>query len=162
MAAASVHNDLKKIKLTHLAHVYYKYKDIGAIRPFYEDFGFYETKRVGEKTYYRGYGNEPFVICAEPAEENAFAGAAFAVESEEDLVHASLTLPAECKATKVYDLTDAPGGGKAVTFYDPVDGFPFHLVHGQEKVELLDPNFPDLKMNYVCACRGLLHSNISR
>lgn len=148
MAAASVHNDLKKIKLTHLAHVYYKYKDLAPIRKFYEDFGFYETKRVGEKTYYRGYGAEPFVICAEPADKDEFGGAAFAVESEEDLVHASVSLPAECRATKVYDLTDAPGGGKCVTFYDPVDGFPFHLVHGQEKVPLMDPNFPDLKINF--------------
>ncbi|KAL8403587.1 hypothetical protein RB594_008735 [Gaeumannomyces avenae] len=148
MAAASVHNDLKKIKLTHLAHVYYRFKDLAPIRAFYEDFGFYEVKRVGEKTYYRGYGAEPFVICAEPADADEFGGAAFGVESEEDLVHASLSLPAECRATKVYDLTDAPGGGKGVTFYDPVDGFPFHLVYGQEKVPLMDPNFPDQKINF--------------
>jgi catechol-2,3-dioxygenase len=148
MASGSVYNDLKKIKLTHLAHVYYKYKDLSAIRPFYDDFGFYEVARVGDKTYYRGYGDEPFVICAEQADEDSFGGAAFAVESEEDLTHASLTLPAECRATKVYELTGAPGGGKAVTFYDPVDGFPFHLVHGQARAEVRNPQFPNVKVNF--------------
>ncbi|KAI6359988.1 hypothetical protein MCOR31_009256 [Pyricularia oryzae] len=148
MAAASVHNDLKRINLTNIAHVTYKYKDVAKARQFMEDFGFYETKRVGEKTYYRGYGSEPFVLCIDQADQDEFGGAAFAVESEEDLMHASKTLPKECKPSEVYDLTDAPGGGKAVTFYDPVDGFPFHLVHGQEKVDVRDPQFPDLKVNY--------------
>jgi len=46
-------------------------------------------------------------------------------------------------------LKDLPGGGKRVTFYDPVDGFPFHLVYGQTPVALEDPGFPALKYNYV-------------
>jgi hypothetical protein len=41
----------------------------------------------------------------------------------------SRTLPG---ASKIYELTDAPGGGKCVTFHDSVDGFPFHLVFGQQ------------------------------
>ena len=49
----------------------------------------------------------------------------------------------------MYEMTNAPGGGKAVTFYDIVDKFPFHLVWGQAYVEPQDPNFPALKINYV-------------
>lgn len=54
----------------------------------------------------------------------------FVVESLEDLEYASETLPG---ATSIYELKDAPGGGKCVTFYDPVDGWPMHLVRGQEE-----------------------------
>ena len=149
MAAANPSNPLKKINLTHIAHVYYKHKDVDKARQFLQDFGFSEVKSEGGKTYFRGYGSEPFVVCVEGGDETVFGGAAFNVTSEEDLVHASKTLPKEARATEVYELKDAPGGGKCVTFYDPVDGFPFHLVYGQEKVEPRDPNFPILQINYV-------------
>jgi len=136
----------RKIELLRIAHVTYRHKDMDAMRPFYADFGFQEVSRVGNKTYYRGYGTEPFVLCAEAAEEDEFGGPSFVVEKEEDLKYASETLP---KATEVYELKDAPGGGKAVTFWDPVDGFPFTLVYGQTPVEPCAPEFPELKVNYV-------------
>lgn len=140
-----------KIQLHHIAHVYYKYstEEVDAARFFMTDFGFFETKRVGPRTYYRGYGSEPFVLCVEASTKTEFAGAAFAVDSLAELEKAAKILPADTKPTDVYELTDAPGGGKAVTFYDPVDGFPMHLVYGQEKVEELDPKFPELKLNFV-------------
>ncbi|KAK1768168.1 Glyoxalase/Bleomycin resistance protein/Dihydroxybiphenyl dioxygenase [Phialemonium atrogriseum] len=139
---------IRKINLVRIAHVYYKYQDVDKARTFAEDFGFSETARNGARTYYRGYGTEPFVLCVEAASESAFGGAAFVVESEEDLHYASKNLPKETKPSDVYELTDAPGGGKCVTFYDPADGFPFHLVHGQTPVELRDPNFTAQKVNY--------------
>lgn len=142
-----------KIKLHHIAHVYYKYstEEVDAARFFMTDFGFFESKRVGPRTYYRGYGSEPFVLCVEASTKTEFAGAAFAVESLDELQKADKILPAESKPTGIYDLVDAPGGGKAITFYDPVDGFPMHLVYGQEPVEELDPKFPELKLNFVSA-----------
>lgn len=140
---------IRKINLVRIAHVYYKYQDVDKARTFAEDFGFSETARNGARTYYRGYGTEPFVLCVEAASESVFGGAAFVVESEEDLHYASKNLPKETKPSDVYELTDAPGGGKCVTFYDPADGFPFHLVHGQTPVELRDPNFTAQKVNYV-------------
>ena len=139
----------QRIKLHHIAHVYYKHKDIEPARQFMTDFGFFEADRIGKKTYYRGYGKEPFVIALEASDESEFGGAAFAVESEEELEKAVQILPPEAKATPVHEVTDAPGGGKRVTFYDPVDGFPFHLVYGQTEVEVWDPKFPELKVNYV-------------
>lgn len=141
----------KKIQLSRIAHVYYRYKpdDVDAAKSFMEDFGFFETKREGSRTYYRGYGVEPFVLCVEASTETKFGGAAFAVDTLEELERASKVLPKEARATDVYELKDAPGGGKAVTFYDPVDGFPFHLVWGQEKAEPLKLGFPELKPNFV-------------
>jgi len=149
MAAANPFNALKKINLTHIAHVYYKHQDVDKARVFLNDFGFTEVQRDGARTYYRGYGSEPFLVCIEAASDNVFGGACFHVESEEDLVHAAKTLPREAKPTDVYELTNAPGGGKGVTFYDPVDGFPFHLVHGQQKVAVEDPRIPKAPVNYV-------------
>lgn len=145
-------NDVpEKIRLHHISHVYYKYTPdaIDAARTFMDDFGFFETKRVGPKTYYRGYGEEPFVICIEVSTETKFGGAAFAVDSLEELERASKVLPKESKATDVYELTDAPGRGKCVTLYDPVDGFPMHLVYGQESVEPFNPQLPDVRPNFV-------------
>lgn len=136
----------RKIQLVRIAHVYYKHKNIDAARAFYEDFGFFETQRVGNRTFYRGYGSEPFVLCAEEGDKDEFLGPGFVVESLEDLELAAKTLPG---ATGVYEPENVPGGGKCVTFKDPVDGWPFHLVYGQESVPEEPPEFPDLKVNYV-------------
>lgn len=134
-----------KIRLVRIAHVYYKHKNIDSSRQFLTDFGLKECKRSGNRTYYRGYSKEPFLYCAEEADVDEFGGAAFVVESEEDLTLAAQTLP---RATEPYDMKDAPGGGKAVTFYDPVEGFPFHLVHGQTTAED-ETLFPELSYNFV-------------
>jgi len=148
-----------KIKLTRIAHVYYKHKDIEKAKQFMPDFGFIEASTEGKTTYFRGYGTEPFVIALEAADVTEFGGAAFAVESREELDRAVSLLPKAARCTPVYDLK-TPGGGVAVTFYDPVDGFPFHLVYGQTPVEPLDPKFPVLKVNYVSfGCLPSLRQN---
>jgi hypothetical protein len=149
MTADDITSPVKKINLVRIAHVYYKHDNIEKAKEFMADFGFYEAAQAGNRFYYRGYGSEPFVICIEAAEKSEFGGAAFVVESEEELVNAAKILPPETKPTEVYEMKDAPGGGKCVTFYDPVDGFPFHLVYGQTPVEPLDPKFPEVKLNFV-------------
>ncbi|KIM93342.1 hypothetical protein OIDMADRAFT_46287 [Oidiodendron maius Zn] len=134
----------RQIKLVRIAHVYYAHKNIEKARRFLEDFGFQEIKRVGKCTYYRGTGSEPFVYCARESDDNEFGGAAFVVESMEDLEYAARTLP---NATKIQELSEAPGGGSCVTFLDPVDGFPFHLVYGQISSENVAVH-SELKFNY--------------
>ena len=47
------------------------------------------------------------------------------------------------------ELADEPGGGTCVTFEDPVDGFPFHLIYGQSKVESLMEGHGQLDFNFV-------------
>lgn len=149
MASGLPANPIKKIQLVRIAHVWYRHKNIEAAKKFALDFGFVEVSQSGNTTFYRGYGTEPFSLALEASEQDEFGGAAFVVESEEDLVQAAKTLPKECKATEVHEMKDTPGGGKRVTFYDPVDGFPFHLIYGQTPVEREDPGFPHLKYNYV-------------
>lgn len=136
-------NPPRKIRLLRLAHVYYTHVDIELANRFLLDFGLRETEKRDHKTYYRGYGTEPFLYCASAGDTTAFGGVAFEVESFHDLQLASDTLP---NATAIHDL-DAPGGGKRVTFYDPVDGFPFHLVYGQQPVEP-SADYPELPFNF--------------
>ncbi|EIT82836.1 hypothetical protein AO1008_10928 [Aspergillus oryzae 100-8] len=117
-----------RINLTRIAHVFYTHREIDKAHHFLLDFGFREVKRVGNDIYYRGTSSEPFVYCARQGDQDGFGGAAFVVESESDLF-AATKLPG---ATGIYDLGNAPGGGRCVTFHDPIDKFPFHLVYGQE------------------------------
>jgi hypothetical protein len=103
-----------------------------------------KQKKLGDDFYYRGTGPEPFVYCARKAEQDGFGGAAFVVKSEVDFEVAQ-PWPG---ASKIYHLTDAPGGGKYVTFTDPVDGFPMYLVYGQEPRSHVD-TFPTLDFTFV-------------
>jgi hypothetical protein len=135
--------ETRKIHLKRIAHVYYTHVNIENANKFLLDFGLSVVQKEGSKTYYRGYGTEPFLVCTEQGPEDKFGGAAFAVETLEDLEVAAKTLP---DATPVHDL-DSPGGGKRVTFYDPNDKFPFHLVFGQTPVEMSD-SFPELRYNF--------------
>jgi len=155
----------RKIILTRPVHVLYKHVNIEKANDFLLDFGFAVEKRIGDKIYYRGYGPDPFVYCLEKGDADAFGGVAFEVASAEDLEYASKTLPG---ASEVYELVDSPGGGKCVTFHDPVDGFPFHLVFGQkmrearraessEADELPSGNPLELKFNFVCATLTFLN-----
>ncbi|KAK6440388.1 hypothetical protein LTR95_003395 [Oleoguttula sp. CCFEE 5521] len=136
--------DRQRVQLARIAHTYYTHKDIEKAREFLIDFGLIECKRVGQSTYYRGYGKEPFLYCAQEGSEDAFGGVAFVAESLYDLELASRTIPG---ATEIYELTDAPGGGQCVTFHDPIDGFPFHIVHGQELLTD-ETTLPELEYNF--------------
>lgn len=141
-------SDTRKVRLVRPAHVYYTHQNLDAAEKFLHDFGFQEARRVRDTVYYRGTGPDAFVLCAKKGSVDEFGGAAFVVESMEDLELASKTLH---KATEIYHLDDAPGGGHCVTFKDPVDDFPFHLVYGQT----LDDTtaFPHLDYNFVsCLC----------
>ncbi|KAI1360852.1 glyoxalase [Xylaria arbuscula] len=142
----------QKIKLVRIAHIYYNYPDLEEAKGFLLDFGFTEVKKVtngttgeDEKIYFRGYGKDPWILCAVKAETAGFGGAGFLVESEADLRLAATTLP---NASEVFELKDAPGGGRCVTFSDPVDGWPMHLVHGSTEVEMLDITLPNIQFNY--------------
>ncbi len=54
----------------------------------------------------------------------------------ESIDHLELAIKELPGASEIYEQTDMPGGGKCVTFHDPVDNFPFHLVYGQTPVEM--------------------------
>jgi hypothetical protein len=134
---------IRKIQLNRIAHVFYTHKNFDGQRKFLLDFGFAIAQEEPDRIFFKGYGTQPFAYCLSRGEADKFGGAAFVVETLEDLEHASQTLPG---ASSIYDV-DAPGGGKGVTFTDPVDGFPFHLVHGQALKEL-STHLPELPFNF--------------
>lgn len=150
----------KQIRLVRLAHVCYTHADLTAASRFLVDFGFQELTQTvspstGQRTiYYRGTTTQqPFVYCAREGPEDAFGGAAFVVESREDLDYAAQTLPG---SEGIVDLEaeGVPGGGLSLTFHDPVDRFPFHLVWGQRGREEEGENqggngLPVLQYNFV-------------
>ena len=137
----------RKIILKRIAHVTYKYSKWEEALEFLDDFGFTEERRVTDgKIYYRGYGTEPWVLCAIKADKAEFGGVGFVVDSEDELRYAAEVLPG---ASPIYELEDAPGGGKCVTFHDPVDGYPFHLVYGQQSSPMIDIPLPNTPVNYV-------------
>lgn len=133
----------EKIRLVRLAHVHYIHADLDKARGFLNDFGLEEVEERNGTHFFRGYGKEPFVYSATKGDKDEFGGAAFVVESMKDLELAVETLP---KATPIHEL-NAPGGGMRVTFYDPVDNFPFHLVHGQSEAKIM-ADYPELPSNY--------------
>ena len=101
----------QKIILKRISHVYYQHKDLVQADKFLLDFGLSPVQRTEDKIYYRGYGTEPFVLCASQGTEDKFGGTGWVVESMKDLELATF-LPG---ATPIHD-SDAPGGGKKVTF----------------------------------------------
>ncbi|KAJ3545425.1 hypothetical protein NM208_g2505 [Fusarium decemcellulare] len=139
------HPETRRIKLVRIAHVYYTHRNISAARSFLADFGFEITHQGQNETYYRGTGAEPFVYCASEGTEDSFGGAAFVVESMDDLNYAAQSLP---HATKVHEMKDVPGGGFRVTFKDAIDGFPFHLVYGQTPIEGLEKDLSERDFNF--------------
>ncbi|KAK5655500.1 hypothetical protein OQA88_5771 [Cercophora sp. LCS_1] len=132
-----------KIKLVCVAHVYYTHANLPLAKEFLLDFGFTIARETPTEIFFKGYGTEPFLYCATAGEANVFGGAAFVVESLSDLELAASTLP---NATPIHDLP-GPGGGQRVTFLDPVDKFPVHLVYDQTPIPV-SAHLPELEYNF--------------
>ena len=80
-----------RVMLKRLANITYSHADIEATRKFLHDFGFTEVAQIGDRYYYRGYGELPYIYVAEKAEggKAVFLGAAFEAESKVELEKAS-------------------------------------------------------------------------
>ncbi|KAL2842516.1 Glyoxalase/Bleomycin resistance protein/Dihydroxybiphenyl dioxygenase [Aspergillus pseudodeflectus] len=134
----------RKISLVRPSFVTYTHQNFDEATRFLEDFGLIPCGQTDDKIYYRGSSPDPFIYCAQKGDRNEFNGAGFVVEDEADLEYASLNLP---NASPIRDL-DSPGGGKGVTFRDPVDGFSFHLVCCQTPSQEGGGQLPALKYNF--------------
>jgi len=110
--------------LKSLHHVKFNVKDLDALKVFAKDFGLIPLEDTSERLVMKALGGDTGVYVAEKADEDAFVGLAFEVDSRSDLDTAVNTLG----ATDVADL-DLPCGGQCVTLTDP-DGNEVSLVHG--------------------------------
>lgn len=80
-----------KVQLKRLSHITYSHKNPEWTCQFLKDFGFQEVESRKDKTFFRGYGDLPYIYVAEkaPLGKPQFKGVAFEAETEEDLVKAS-------------------------------------------------------------------------
>jgi len=114
-------------------------------RKFLLDFGMHIAKEEEGRIYFRGYGPDQYVYICEKSDKPEFRGGCFETESMEDLEAAQKKFGGEIRK-----LDGAPGGGYKLTIQDP-DGFPFHLMYGQEPAETgqlpekIVSNFPSEK-----------------
>ena len=121
-----------RIRLSRLSCVIYEHPSTDDFRKFAQDFGLVDagTSNDGEETYYRGYGEDPYLYISRPASEpgkKRFIGAGFAAASAEDFAKA-----AAMEGAKKRTLDDRPGGGQSVTLRDP-NGFEMVVLWGQER-----------------------------
>lgn len=130
------------------AFVVYYHANVKKAKAFLLDFGLQVTKETLDEIFFHGYGTEPFcyILRVSKNKSNFFGGAAYIVDSREELEKAAKKVG----ASQITAL-DAPGGGEIVTLTDPV-GHLVHLVYGQEEkpqeeipLERLVVNYEDVK-----------------
>ena len=135
----------QRVRILRTAFTVYYHNDLIKTHKFYLDFGLkIAEERPDGQIFFKGYGTEPFVYVAKQADgESKFGGAAYEVESREELEKAA-RLPG---ASPISNL-DAPGGGEIVTLTDPI-GFKVFLVHGQTPKDAEAPHLEKLVVNYA-------------
>ncbi|KAL4861561.1 hypothetical protein BDV12DRAFT_203881 [Aspergillus spectabilis] len=116
-----------KINVVRLGFVHYQHPDLEKIDRFLVDFGLIKVSQ-GKRSYYRGYGVDPYIYVAEqsPNGTRAFVSAAWVVESAQDLEVAA-ALP---NASAVEN-NEGPGGGQIVSLKDP-NNFIVSFIYGQK------------------------------
>ena len=100
---------VERVRIVRLAHMVYAHRDLEAIAKFLIDFGFELEHETADALYYRGYGEQPYLYVVRKADEPAFLGGCWLVESRADLERAARIAGATSIAT-----VDAPGGGEEV------------------------------------------------
>ena len=134
----------RRIRILKTAFVIYYHEDVAKAKQFLLDFGMVlAQERADEETFFSGFGTEPFVYALRQAPgESEFGGAAYEVESREELEKAAKIPNASSIST-----LDAPGGGEIVTLTDPV-GHKVHFVCGQTMKAADGPDLEKLTINY--------------
>ena len=137
---------LPRIQLVKTAFIVYYHADLAKAKEFLVDFGLRVITEGESKDeiFFQGYGVEPFCYVARRAENSisSFGGAAYAVESREELEKAQAI-----KGSSPILKLKAPGGGEIVTLTDPI-GFPVHLVFGQHEKQMGHPELEKLVVNF--------------
>ncbi len=118
------------IKVEDIAYVRFRAPDLDKMEAFLIDFGMRRFERTETALYMRGAGPDPVVHVTELGEPG-FVGLAFQATSEADL-----QAVADANGASVEERTE-PGGGKRVLVHDP-DGFPIEVVHGLDRLDILD------------------------
>lgn len=118
-------------KVIDIAHVTYQAPDLGLMEQFLTDFGLIRAGKTEDTLYMRGAGEQYYLHETKYAENVGFIGAAFEVESFEDLEKLELHEGSSC-----IEESSEPGGGHQVRMFMP-DGFEIRAIYGREKAEVL-------------------------
>lgn len=140
--------DDPRVALVKTSFVIYEHVDLAKAEQFLLDFGLHVVQRSedGNEIYFAGYGPDPFLYLARKAGtsgESKFCGAAYLVESRDDLEKAS-RIPG---ASEIRSISAMPGGGEMLTLHDP-SGIPVHLVHGQTQKPIEEMKLQKLIINF--------------
>ncbi|KAM3425739.1 hypothetical protein BST61_g7671 [Cercospora zeina] len=140
--------DDPRVALVKTSFVIYEHVDLTKAEQFLLDFGLHVVQRSkdGNEIYFAGYGPDPFLYLARKAStpgESKFCGAAYLVESRDDLRKAS-RIPG---ASEIRLMEGMPGGGEMMTLHDP-SGIPVHLVYGQTQKPIEEMKLQKLVINF--------------
>lgn len=127
MRIPEIVNNPDKVQLARLGHVCFEHTNSDEFDKFAVDFGLVAVEKEPGKTYYRGYGKDPYIYVATKSTSGTprFNGPAFVAASQKEFDKAKV-LP----GAKLSSLHDAPGGGEMITF-DRADDTQFHVLFGQ-------------------------------
>jgi hypothetical protein len=133
-----------RVQLLKTAFVVYNHANLEKAKSFLLDFGLEVAfERPGEEIFFKGYGTEPYVYVARKAETSSFGGAAYVVDSPEELQKAQ-KIPG---ASALVQLEGQVGGGQQVTLTDPF-GHQVHLIWGWQERPKQPMGLEKLVINY--------------
>lgn len=116
-------------KAIEIAHVTYAVPDLDVMESFMTDFGLTRVQRTDDVLYMRGSGEQHHLHITRKSDKQRFIGAAFEVESKDDLLELS-----KLEGSSQVQLSSEPGGGYEVVMYMP-DGFEIKAIWGRDKHE---------------------------
>ncbi|KAF5534510.1 oxidoreductase [Fusarium napiforme] len=116
-----VRNDLSKIQLERIAHVYFEHSNLDKFDEIAKDFGLIPVCRDANQIFYRGFGKDLYCYVARRSLTGlqSSSGGAFVAQSDFDKA-------AALEGDVVSDLSSFPGGGHQITLKSP-SGF----LHGE-------------------------------
>jgi catechol 2,3-dioxygenase-like lactoylglutathione lyase family enzyme len=132
-----------------LHHLSFGVTDLEAAERFTSDWGLLDVVRTENRIVKRTAGNDAYCYIAERSERPEFRGLAFLADGLDDLRR----LVDEAGASPIRQLEE-PGGGCAVTLFDP-DGIRIDVLAGVAEAAPKPAPAPDLVLNSPLARRRL-------
>ncbi|MFK7831165.1 MAG: VOC family protein [Congregibacter sp.] len=128
-------------KIDDIMFLRFELQDLEAQKEYLAHFGMSLVRETEDAIYYRGTGSQPYSYVAHRGASDRYIGAAFTVDSEEQLNALAASVGAE-----VHD-SDEPAGGRCVKCTDP-DGFGVEVYCGTARNETQVSEAPKLNAGF--------------
>ena len=113
------------VRADAMAHVRFRRADGENMERFLGDFGLSPVSSAGKSRFYRGQGDDAYLVEIEQGPDDAFLGFGVSITDPADLERLAAATGVAIEAAEV------PGGGRRVRLTDP-DGLAVDVVHGAE------------------------------